>query len=45
MALLETMIGLTLGLLAVLVIVKSFASIEQFARAGHPDFAHQPPRD
>jgi type IV pilus assembly protein PilW len=34
MALLETMIGLTLGLLAVLVIVKSFASIEQFARAG-----------
>jgi type IV pilus assembly protein PilW len=34
MALLETMIGLTLGLLAVLVIVKSFASIEQFARSG-----------
>lgn len=34
MALLETMIGLTLGLLVVLVIVKSFSSVEQFARAG-----------
>ncbi len=34
MALLEIMIGLTLGLFAVLIIVKSFSSVEQMARSG-----------